>query len=58
VLFAPLEEIKSPTRRILDQAASRPGHIFNLGHGILPQTPVDHVKALVDMVHSLSNRRP
>jgi uroporphyrinogen decarboxylase len=38
-------------RRILEQAAGRPGHIFNLGHGILPQTPVDHVRALVDMVH-------
>lgn len=53
-LFAPLPEIKLQTRRILDQAAGRPGHIFNLGHGILPHTPVDHVKALVDMVHEIS----
>ena len=52
VLFAPIAEIARQTRRILDQAAGRPGHIFNLGHGILPHTPVDHVLALVDMVHS------
>lgn len=53
-LFAPLSEIEIQTRRILDQAAGRPGHIFNLGHGILPHTPVDHVKALVQMVHEMS----
>jgi uroporphyrinogen decarboxylase len=54
VLLAPLKEIERQTRRILAQAAGRPGHIFNLGHGILPQTPVDHVRALVDMVHTIS----
>jgi len=54
VLFADLPEIERQTRRILEQAGGRPGHIFNLGHGILPQTPVDHVRALVDMVHNLS----
>lgn len=52
VLFAPIPEIERQTRRILDQAAGRPGHIFNLGHGILPHTPVDHVLALVEAVHS------
>jgi uroporphyrinogen decarboxylase len=51
VLLAPRPEIESQTRQILNQAAGRPGHIFNLGHGILPQTPVDHVRALVDFVH-------
>jgi uroporphyrinogen decarboxylase len=56
-LFAPLPEIERRTRRILDQAAGRPGHVFNLGHGILPHTPVDHVVALVEMVHELSDRR-
>jgi uroporphyrinogen decarboxylase len=56
VLLAPLPEIEKQVRRILDQAACRPGHIFNLGHGILPQTPVDHVRALVDMVHAYSSR--
>ncbi|PYM07552.1 MAG: uroporphyrinogen decarboxylase [Candidatus Rokuibacteriota bacterium] len=43
-------------RAILDRARGRPGHVFNLGHGVLPQTPVDHVIALVDMVHELSKR--
>jgi uroporphyrinogen decarboxylase len=56
ILFAPIEEIRAQARRILDQAAGRPGHIFNLGHGILPQTPVDHVRALIDFVHETSSR--
>ncbi len=55
-LFAPLDELRKQTERVLRSAAGRPGHIFNLGHGILPQTPVDHVVALVDMVHELSSR--
>ena len=53
-LFAPIPEIERQVKRILDRAAGRPGHIFNLGHVILPHTPVDHVLALVDMVHSYS----
>jgi uroporphyrinogen decarboxylase len=57
VLFAPLPEIERQVKRILAEAAGRPGHIFNLGHGILPQTPVDHAIALVDMVHALSERK-
>ncbi|HUY38595.1 MAG TPA: uroporphyrinogen decarboxylase [Candidatus Binataceae bacterium] len=55
-LFAPVPEIRTRARAILDRAAGRPGHIFNLGHGILPDTPVDHVIALVDAVHELSRR--
>jgi uroporphyrinogen decarboxylase len=55
-LFADLPEIRARARAILDQAAGRPGHIFNLGHGILPETPVDHVIALVDAVHEMSGR--
>ena len=51
VLFAPLPEIEKRVRQILHFAQGRPGHIFNLGHGILQNTPVDHVKAVVDMVH-------
>ncbi len=58
VLLAPIEEIESQARRILDQAQGRPGHIFNLGHGVLPQTPVDHVRALVEFVHTHSQRSP
>ncbi len=53
----PLAEIERQARRILAQAGGRPGHIFNLGHGILPQTPVDHVRALVDIVHTISEKR-
>jgi|SRR5271168_300097 uroporphyrinogen decarboxylase len=53
-LFAEVPEIRSRARAILDQAAGRPGHIFNLGHGILPETPVDHAIALVDAVHEMS----
>ena len=53
-LFAPLPELEVHVGHILAQSAGRPGHIFNLGHGILPQTPVEHVAALVDMVHELS----
>jgi uroporphyrinogen decarboxylase len=42
--------------RVLDAAAGRPGHIFNLGHGILPETPVDNVRAVVDYVHRAGAR--
>jgi len=54
VLLGPRPEIEIQARRILRQAGGRPGHIFNLGHGILPQTPVDNVRALIDTVHSTS----
>lgn len=54
ILFATEEELRVQARRILDQAESRPGHIFNLGHGILPETPVENVIALVEMVHEMS----
>jgi uroporphyrinogen decarboxylase len=56
VLLGPVEEVERQTRRILEQAGGRPGHIFNLGHGILPETPVDHVRVLVDLVHRISQR--
>ncbi|HLX36405.1 MAG TPA: uroporphyrinogen decarboxylase [Candidatus Binataceae bacterium] len=55
-LFADIPEIRRRAHAILDQAAGRPGHIFNLGHGILPETPVDHAIALVDAVHEMSAR--
>jgi uroporphyrinogen decarboxylase len=57
VLYAPPAYIEERVQRILHQASGRPGHIFNLGHGILPETPVDHVVALVDSVHEISARR-
>jgi uroporphyrinogen decarboxylase len=55
-LFAPLHEIERRVEDILRRAGGRPGHIFNLGHGILPTTPLDHVAATIDMVHRLSQR--
>jgi uroporphyrinogen decarboxylase len=57
VLFADRERVRGEAKRILDYAASRPGHIFNLGHGILPETPVENVIALVDTVHELSHTK-
>ncbi|GJL79130.1 MAG: uroporphyrinogen decarboxylase [Nitrospinaceae bacterium] len=51
ILFAPLPVIKERVHDIMRRAQGRPGHIFNLGHGILQHTPVDHVKAVCDMVH-------
>ena len=56
-LFGPPHEIERRVEDILRRAGGRLGHIFNLGHGILPQTPVDHVAATVEMVHKLSMRR-
>ena len=56
VLFGTRDEIRTHASFILDQAAGRPGHIFNLGHGILPETPVDNVRMLVDFVHERSAR--
>ena len=55
-LLAPIPEIRARAAAILDQAGGRPGHVFNLGHGVLPETPVDHARALVDAVHELSQR--
>ncbi len=51
VLFADLPEIRRRAVAILEQAAGRPGHIFNLGHGVLPDMNPEHVKALVEIVH-------
>jgi uroporphyrinogen decarboxylase len=55
-LFAKQDVIREQAKRIIEQAGGRPGHIFNLGHGILPETPVENVIALVEMVHELSGR--
>jgi uroporphyrinogen decarboxylase len=49
-LFAPAEVIEARVREILEQAGQRPGHIFNLGHGIVPGTPVDNVLEVVRLV--------
>ena len=58
VLFAPIDVAKKHAQRVLDAAEGRAGHIFNLGHGILPETPVDTVKAVIDYVHEASAKKP
>ena len=50
-LFGDAATVRKEVRHILDRAQGRPGHIFNLGHGVLPGTPVDNVLALIDAVH-------
>jgi uroporphyrinogen decarboxylase len=50
VLMAPLPELRARVHELLKRTGSRPGHIFNLGHGILPETPVENVKACVEIV--------
>ncbi|MEC4668016.1 MAG: uroporphyrinogen decarboxylase [Nitrospirota bacterium] len=55
-LFAPLHEIERRVEDILRRAGGRPGHIFNLGHGILPNTPMEQVAATVELVHKLTQR--
>jgi uroporphyrinogen decarboxylase len=54
VLCADQPSIAAQSQRLLDDVGQRPGHIFNLGHGIIPETPVDNVKFLVDYVHEKS----
>ena len=56
ILFGPVSLIEKEVKRILGRVEGRPGHIFNLGHGILPNTPVDHVAALIDAVHQYSSK--
>ena len=55
-LFAPEKSVRAAARSVLDAFGPAPGHIFNLGHGIAPQTPVDSVSALVDEVRTYSRR--
>jgi uroporphyrinogen decarboxylase len=55
-LLATWDALRDRAQIVLDDAGSAPGHIFNLGHGILPQTPVDNVKRLVEFVHDASAR--
>jgi uroporphyrinogen decarboxylase len=57
LLFAPRERLLSRVDDVLRRAAGRPGHVFNLGHGILPGTPTDAVRAVVDHVHETTGVR-
>jgi uroporphyrinogen decarboxylase len=54
LLFANWKELKSRAEEVLRRAGGRPGHVFNLGHGILPETPVDNVKSLARFVQEYS----
>jgi uroporphyrinogen decarboxylase len=56
LLLGPLDRIFAATDEVLARAGGRPGHIFNLGHGILPMTPVEHVQALARYVHQKTRR--
>ncbi len=56
VLLCDPKVIEKETKHILDQASRRAGHIFNLGHGVLPATNVDHVKHLIDFVHDYTSK--
>jgi uroporphyrinogen decarboxylase len=56
LLLGPTDRMFTQTDDILARVARRPGHIFNLGHGILPSTPVEHVQMLAQYVHSASRR--
>jgi uroporphyrinogen decarboxylase len=50
-LLAPWRELRVRIDDVLDRAGGRPGHVFNVGHGLVPQTPVDNVRRLVEHVH-------
>ncbi len=54
ILFSSIPEIRKRVKEIIARAGGRPGHIFNLGHGIIVETPVDHVRALIDCVHEFT----
>jgi uroporphyrinogen decarboxylase len=56
ILLGPPDLIEKEVKRILNEAGGRPGHIFNLGHGILPNTPVENVAFLVEMVHHYNSK--
>lgn len=56
VLYATPEIIEREVKRVLDENAGRPGHIFNLGHGILPTVPAENARFMVDCVHRLSQK--
>jgi uroporphyrinogen decarboxylase len=56
LLLGPTARMFEQTDEVLSRAGGRPGHIFNLGHGILPSTPVEHVQMLAQYVHSASRR--
>ena len=57
MLLAPWPVVEAEVRRILEQGRAAPGHVFNLGHGVLPETDPDVLTRVVALVHELSSRR-
>jgi len=55
-LFAPADRVRDAARKVIDSFGVAPGHVFNLGHGIQPKTPIDSVAALVDEVRTYSKK--
>jgi uroporphyrinogen decarboxylase len=55
-LLGPWEIVERKARDVLARASGRPGHVFNLGHGVLPETPVGQLQRLVDLVHQVTDR--
>jgi uroporphyrinogen decarboxylase len=55
-LLADVTAVRRAAQDVLAAAEGRSGHIFNLGHGVLPETPVENVRALVAMVHDIGTR--
>jgi uroporphyrinogen decarboxylase len=55
-LLGPWDVIDRKTRDVLGRAAGRDGHVFNLGHGVLPDTPVEHLQRLTELVHRETER--
>jgi uroporphyrinogen decarboxylase len=56
-LLGPAGDLRAAVLRVLDSAAGRAGHVFNLGHGIVPETPVDAAADVVKLVHETTARR-
>src|SRR5260370_931392 len=57
MLLAPLDRISDGVRDVLRRAAGRPGHIFNLGHGVPPDAPPEHLTRIVQLVHDETSRK-
>ncbi|HIA50205.1 MAG TPA: uroporphyrinogen decarboxylase, partial [Acidobacteria bacterium] len=58
LLLGPVDRLLAGASDVMERAAGREGHIFNLGHGILQSTPVEHVQALARHVHEHARRSP
>jgi uroporphyrinogen-III decarboxylase len=56
LVLAPWDVAAEEARRVLTRAGGRDGHVFNLGHGVLPDTPVEQLQRLVDLVHAETER--